>query len=256
MKEKEKTDWDNVAHWYDTYLVGDNTYQSQVICPHILRMIAPKKDHRILDIACGQGYFSRLCGQKGAEIVGIDQSQVLIQKAIEQAGSQERYIIGNVETLDIYKLGLFDTVFSVLALENIKKISAMMQGIQKVLKKDGKVVLVLLHPSFRIPQHSDWGFNTKKSLQYRTVEKYLSEIAIAIDLAPFKGAKDTKKITTTTFHRSLQWYMKTFRAAGFAITSIEEWISHKKSQPGPRQIAEDTARKEIPLFLALELQQR
>lgn len=33
---------------------------------------------------------------------------------------------------------------------------------------------------------------------------------------------------------------------------MEEWISHKKSEKGPRQSAEDTARREFSLFLMLE----
>ena len=41
--------------------------------------------------------------------------------------------------------------------------------------------------------------------------------------------------------------------AGLAITRLEEWISHKKSEEGPRATAEDVARKEIPLFLMLEM---
>jgi ubiquinone/menaquinone biosynthesis C-methylase UbiE len=247
------TDWNNVANWYDNYLVGEDTYQAQVIAPNALRLIAPQKGQRILDLACGQGYFSHMCAEKIGEIVGIDQSSVLIEKAKANAAANELYIVGNAETLDAYKLGEFDTVFSILALENIKKISAVMEGIQQVVKKDGKVIFVLLHPAFRIPQHTDWGFDTKKTVQYRKVEKYLSEINIPIELAPFKGTKETKKVTTITFHRSLQWYMKAFRNAGFAITNIEEWISHKTSQPGPRQHAEDTARKEIPMFMAIEL---
>ncbi len=255
MKNNPKTDWDNVAQWYDNYLIGEDTYQAQVIAPNIVRLIAPKKGQRILDLACGQGYFSKLCAETGAEIIGIDQSSVLVEKAKANATAHELYIVGNVETLDAYKLEQFDTVFSVLALENIKNISAVMEGVRQVLKKDGKAILVLLHPAFRIPQYTDWGFDTKKTAQYRKVEKYLSEINIPIELAPFKGNKETKNVTTTTFHRSLQWYMKSFRNAGFAITNIEEWISHKKSQPGPRQAAEDTARKEIPMFLALELRQ-
>ena len=39
---------------------------------------------------------------------------------------------------------------------------------------------------------------------------------------------------------------------GFAIAKLEEWISHKRSERGPRQSAEDISRKEIPLFLMLE----
>lgn len=245
-----KTDWNNVAQWYDNYLEGDDTYQAAVIAPNLLRLIDPKKGKRILDVACGQGYFARLCAEKGAEVIGVDQSAALIEKAKTQAGEKELYIVGNAETLDAYKLESFDTVFSVLALENIKNIAAVMEGIQQVVRPDGKVVFVLLHPAFRIPQSTDWGFDSKKTVQYRRVEKYLSEITIPIELSPFKGEK---KASTVTFHRSLQWYMKAFRNAGFAITNIEEWNSHKKSQPGPRQAAEDNARKEIPMFLALEL---
>ncbi len=250
-----KTDWDNVAEWYDSYLIGDDTYQAAVIAPNILRLINPQKGMRILDVACGQGYFAHLCAEKGAEVVGLDQSSVLIEKAKTGAKEHELYIEGNAETLDAYKLETFDTVFSVLAFENIKNIAGVMSGIDQVLKDDGCLVIVLLHPAFRIPQHADWGYDAKKSVQYRKVEKYLSEITIPIELKPFKGAQ-TKKVETVTFHRSLQWYMKMFRNAGFAITNIEEWISHKKSEAGPRQHAEDTARKEIPMFLALELKRR
>lgn len=35
-------------------------------------------------------------------------------------------------------------------------------------------------------------------------------------------------------------------------TGLEEWISDKKSQPGPRSESEDKARKESPLFLFIE----
>ena len=65
------------------------------------------------------------------------------------------------------------------------------------------------------------------------------------------GEKDNKSFTYS-FHRPLQLYFKTFAKNGFAVTRLEEWISHKESEPGPRQDAENTARKEIPLFLFLE----
>jgi hypothetical protein len=68
------------------------------------------------------------------------------------------------------------------------------------------------------------------------------------------GQKDLKKkIKTVSFHRSLQYYVKLFSKSGFAITRLEEWISHKQSQMGPRQKAEDVARKEIPMFMCVEV---
>ena len=243
-----KTDWDNVAPWYDEHLEGTDTYQAKVIAPNLLRMLTPKKGEIILDLACGQGYFSRLVSGAGVSVTGVDLSGVLIGKAKEKS-SDIAYIIAPANDTKLKKES-FDKVFTVLAFENIKEVDEVMGEIKRVLKKEGKFFLVMLHPAFRIPQYSDWGFDDKKALQYRRTDKYLSEIKIEIDQTPFKGKS---KIKTVTFHRPLQWYAKVFKKNGFVIAGMEEWISHKKSQAGPRQKAEDMARKEFPMFLALEL---
>ncbi len=242
--------WNTIASWYDEYLQGDDTYQAQVILPNVIRMVAPHNGMRILDLACGQGYFARALAQTGAQVVGIDASEDLLGAADAQShGLKIIYKKGNVEKLDEAH-GVYDAALCVLALENIKNIQAMMGGVADALKSDGRLVLVMLHPAFRIPKHSDWSYSKEHDIQYRKVGKYLSEVSIPIELHPHKGKAS---VTTTTYHRPMQWYMKAFRNAGFAITNMEEWISHKKSQPGPRQAAEDTARKEFPMFMALEL---
>ena len=79
----------------------------------------------------------------------------------------------------------------------------------------------------------------------------MSESRIDVDMTP--GETDIKKKESTiSFHRPLQIYFKSMNKAGFAITRLEEWISHKKSQKGPRANEEDRMRKEIPMFLCLE----
>ncbi len=249
-----KTDWNNVAHWYDTYLKGEDTYQEKVIAPNLLRMLDVQKGESVLDIACGQGYFAHLVAMSGVRVVGVDQSSQLIEKAKAHAGDLEYYITGDAQKLGALDIKPVDVAFTVLALENIKDVNAVFAGAARMLKKNGRMVLVMLHPAFRTPKHSDWGFDSKTGVQYRRVDKYLSEIAIPIELNPYHNTG--KKETTITFHRSLQWYVKALKKQGFVVTNLEEWISHKKSRPGPRQHAEDTARKEFPMFLALELQKR
>ena len=55
-----------------------------------------------------------------------------------------------------------------------------------------------------------------------------------------------------SFHRPLQYYFKMLAKEGFVVRRLEEWISHKESMAGPKKIAEDNARKEIPLFMMIE----
>ena len=45
---------------------------------------------------------------------------------------------------------------------------------------------------------------------------------------------------------------KLFSKNNFAVTRLEEWISHKVSSPGPREKEENRSRKEIPLFMCIE----
>jgi hypothetical protein len=56
---------------------------------------------------------------------------------------------------------------------------------------------------------------------------------------------------TWTFHKPIEQYVKALRNAGLLIDAIEEWPSHKTSTSGPRAAAENVARKEIPMFLAI-----
>ena len=72
------TSWGNVADWYDEVVKGDDSYQKKVILPNILRLVTPRKGLRVLDLACGQGFFSHEMAKAGAEVVGVDISKELI----------------------------------------------------------------------------------------------------------------------------------------------------------------------------------
>ena len=117
-----------------------------------------------------------------------------------------------------------------------------------MLKHKGRFIFVLNHPAFRVLKRTSWGFDESVGMQYRRVDGYLSGAKIAVDMHPGKQG-GTK---TVSYHRSMQDFFKALHGAGFAASRLEEWISHKKSGKGPRQKAEDTARKEIPLFMCIE----
>ena len=132
----------------------------------------------------------------------------------------------------------------------MRNLDGVVANISRMLYPKGRAYIVLNHPAFRIPKQSDWVFDEKTKTQTRVMKKYLSEEEISIDMNP---GSSTNKELTTSFHRPLQVYSKAFHKNGLAISKIEEWISHKKSEAGLRSEAEDRARKEFPLFMCLEL---
>lgn len=250
---KKNTSWGRVAGWYDQLLEENgDTYQEKIIKPNLLRILAPKKGEEILDVGCGQGYFSRELAKAGARVLGVDIGGELIKLAKAKAGPNEKYLVVSAERLLGFVNNRFDAAISVLALQNIKDLQSAISETARVLKPDGRLVLVLNHPSFRIPKVSAWGFDEENSTQYRRIDGYMSEISVAVDMT--QGIKNPKaKKFTYSFHHPLQVFFKAFYKSGLAVSRLEEWVSHKVSDKGPRKAAEDKARKEIPLFMCLEL---
>ncbi|MBP9669302.1 MAG: class I SAM-dependent methyltransferase [Candidatus Pacebacteria bacterium] len=244
----ENTSWGNVADWYRSHVGGDDTYHSKVVAPNLMRMVAPKEGKLILEIGCGEGYFARMFANERALVDGADIAAELIQHAEAQGGGV-RYFTASADKLSFAQDGIYDVVVAVLTLQNMERIEPVMKEVARVLKPEGKFIFVLNHPAFRIPKKTAWGWDAAAKVQYRRADGYLTATKEKIDMTP--GKREQKEYTYS-FHRSLQDYMKGLAAAGFAISRIEEWISHRESEQGPRKEAEDMARKEFPLFLAAE----
>ncbi len=251
--EKKNTSWGKVAGWYNKLLEeGEDTYQEKLIKPNLLRILNLKSGEEILDVGCGQGYFARELGKAGSKVIGVDLGNELIKIAKELAGKNEKYLVMSAENLTGLADKRFDVVICILALQNIKNLQAAVLEMARVLKPGGRMVIVMNHPAFRVPTASSWGFDEQNKVQYRRVDAYMSEISQAVDMT--QGVKDIKKKTFTwSFHHPLQVYFKTFAKAGLCTVRLEEWTSHKVSDKGGRKAAEDKARKEIPLFMCLEL---
>ncbi len=244
---KNNTSWNEVADWYDTLLKEDNTYQSQVILPNTLRLLSIKKGAKILDLACGQGFFAHAFLKEGGDVVGVDISSNLI-KAAQKNVPGVKFFASPAHKLSMIPDNSLDSVAVILALQNILNISEVFNEVHKKLKKGGKFLIVLNHPAFRNPGASSWGFDEQQKKQYRRLDSYMTESKREIDMHP----GSTEKITTVSFHRPLQVWFKTLANAGFQISRLEEWISHKQSEKGKRREAEDIARKEFPLFMCIE----
>jgi len=240
--------WGAVASWYDNHLNETDTYHEKVILPNLLRLIDAKKSDNILDLACGQGYFTRALAGSGATVTGVDIAEELIAIAKKESPAIP-YHVSSAENLSMFKDAMFTKALVSLSIQNIEHIEKVMLEAARVLKNDGELHIVMNHPAFRIPKESSWDYDDKKKVQYRRVDQYLSNSNTAIDMHP--GFTDSPQ--TISFHRPLQYYFKAFTKAGFAVIKLEEWISHKASDSGPRAHAENNARKEIPLFLYMKL---
>lgn len=249
MKRKPSTSWGKSADWYSKLLKNENTYQTKVILPNLLRQLNVRAGERILDLACGEGFFARALARFGATVIGVDLSPELIAIAKKQSIKNIEYKICSANKLNFLNKESVDKAICVLSLQNIEEAQETLKETARVLKRGGEMILILNHPTFRIPEYSSWGWDDATKTAYRRIDRYLSENKVKIFMHP----GDTPVQYTITFHRPLQFYFKAITKSGLSVIGLEEWTTHRKTGPGPRQQAEDKAKKEIPLFLALKI---
>lgn len=246
-----ETSWGVVSDWYDKLLGNEDTFQSKVILPSLLRLMNVQKGEHVLDLACGQGFFSYALASVGAEVTGLDISPELIDLAKKSApagsGLKPTFDVAPADDVRHVADGSMDHVLITLAIQNIENVRGTFAEVHRVLKPDGRFHMVLNHPAFRVPKGSSWEWD-KDGEQYRRVYKYLTESKEKIQMKP--GGDPS--VVTVSFHRPLQYFVKFLGRAGFAVTNMEEWISHRNSDSGPRAEEENRARKEIPMFMYLE----
>lgn len=244
--QKQDTSWEKSSKWYGE-VVGEkgHYFHQTVVIPGVLKLLEIKNGDRLLDVACGQGVLARRLPET-VEYLGVDLAHGLLADAKRMdKNRRHKYVVADV-TKNIPTENKFNKAAIVLALQNIKEPESTIKLLSSKLDKGGKLVIVLNHPCFRIPRQSSWEVDQKNKLQYRRINRYLSQIEIPINMHP----GDRNSPVTWSFHKPIDAYSQMLFENGFLIEKIEEWTSEKKSE-GKMARAENRARDEFPMFMAI-----
>ena len=236
--------WDAVAHWYAGWAGSNGSrYHRTLAVPLLLEMLDPRAGEHIADLGCGHGILAPPIAKKGARFVGVDLSSRLIAEARRNHGGSGRFLVGDVTRLprhaDLPKGG-FDAACFLLSIQDINPLDAAVASAGSLLKPGGRLVIVMLHPCFRVPRQSGWGWDEDRGLKFRRLDSYLTPLAV-----PMQSHGNG---TTRSYHRPLSAYAQALSTTGMALTGIRE-IGDLPAQGEGR--ADRRAAGEFPLFLGL-----
>ncbi len=153
MTTSNKTDaYGRIAKWYDKIFASINTGLYIVG----LKMYPPTDDMAVLDVGCGTGTQLAQYQKSGCQLFGIDMSTAMLDVARTKLGEQAELYLGDAAHMP-YEDNTFDLVLSTLALHEMSPNlrSAILQEIKRVLKKDGRVLVIDFH-SGPIKPFSGW----------------------------------------------------------------------------------------------------
>ena len=112
-----------------------------------IRMFRPSKGMYILDVGCGTGTHLALYQRYGCNLYGIDLSPSMLEVAQTRLGETARLELGDATNMP-YEDNQFDLILSMLSLHEMmqKTRAGVIEEMKRVLKVDGRILLVDFHP--------------------------------------------------------------------------------------------------------------
>jgi 2-polyprenyl-3-methyl-5-hydroxy-6-metoxy-1,4-benzoquinol methylase len=228
--------WDENAEYWDDYMgENSNQFHRELIRPNTEKLLDIKEDQTVLDIACGNGNFSRRLAELGAEVVAFDYSPKMIDRAKVRSKDYlhriDFKVIDATNYDSLIELGgqKFDSAVANMALMDIADVTPLIQALHELLKENGHFVFSITHPCFQTPnmrkvnetEDKNGEIITRKSVQ---ISKYLTpEPYQAIGI---KG----QAVPNFMFHRSLSYYLNLFFRSGFVLDAAEEPSFNKEKE--------------------------
>lgn len=245
-RKPRRKGWDPLADWYHG-MVGENgsKFQQKLAIPAVKELLAPQAKELILDVGCGQGVLAPHIIKAGAVYTGFDLSQKLISRANQRKLKTAEFLIGDASkpNPNVEANGPFDAAVFLLSIQDMQDLESVIVNTTRMLKPESRIVMLMLHPAFRIPRQSGWGFDEKRKLRYRRIDSYLSEMAVP--LKQYSGGQGV----SISHHRPLQNYINTLSEQGFKLDRMLEIpataLGESKDKPTRRAV------EEIPIFLGI-----
>ena len=204
------TDYDPIAEQYKRSKL--QPWRSHVEAFTLLKLIGDPAGKTLIDIACGEGFYTRLMRQRGAaKVTGVDLSEKMIALARASEAQQPlgiEYVVGDGRNLKVpvaYDLAI--AAYLLNYARDRAELDAMCQGVARCLKPGGRFVTVNSNPACDFssaPSYRGYGFETSARGPYRegtpvTWTFYLADATFDIE----------------NYHLSVRTHEEALRAAGF-----------------------------------------
>jgi ubiquinone/menaquinone biosynthesis C-methylase UbiE len=235
------TNYDPIAEQYKRSKL--TPWRTHIECHTLLATIGGVDGKAVLDVACGEGFYTRLLRLRGAApVTGVDLSEGMIDLAQRQEAQSPlgiEYVVGDGRDLRLprpYDLAVAGYLLNYASTR--AELAAMCNGIARALKPGGRFVTVNSNPAidFRTaPSYRAYGFETRLEGDLTegtpiTWTFYLEDGPFSIENYYLPVSAHEEALRAAGF-RTIRWHTARVSRQGEAEHGREFWEPFLKTPP-------------------------
>jgi len=156
--------------------VRESPYNAHLEFPATTSLIPDVEGQRILDAGCGTGVYTEWLLEQGADVVGMDASEAMLDHARDAVGDQATFHQADLgKSLDFAETDAFDGVVSALALGYVEDLRVPFGEFARVLNPGGFLVFSTGHPLDQFPPDDPEMGDDPGDANYFEVERLVKE---------------------------------------------------------------------------------
>jgi 2-polyprenyl-3-methyl-5-hydroxy-6-metoxy-1,4-benzoquinol methylase len=228
--------WNEIAPFWDDKMAEGNAFQRLLIGPVTERLLEVRPGQTVLDIACGNGAFTRRLAALGASVVAFDFSETFIQRARARTHLHSERIEYRVldatdpEQLLTLGTGRFNAAVANMAFMDMAAVEPLLDALPALMAPGARFVFSVLHPCFnsvgssKVAEEEDRAGELVNRLGVK-VTGYIRPVAQ-------RGLGMIGQPTPQLyFHRPLSALLNACFDAGFVLDRLEEPVFTGDGQP-------------------------
>jgi SAM-dependent methyltransferase len=198
--------YDEFADWYEQWIADA---PSRIVAQ--AGLLPAETGDRVLDVACGQGQLSRYLAALGADVVGIDISAAMLDRARAAGPDSITYLHADI-TRDLawWDGQPFEGCTCEMALMDIDDLESALATVAAVLRPGGWFVASIVHPC--LPGTAGGQSSWPPERGYAAEGRWTSP-----DHSP-----DGARVRVGATHRKLSTYLNALRDAGLEAEHFAE----------------------------------
>jgi SAM-dependent methyltransferase len=143
------TNYDEMAATYAEH-AADSAYNAHYDRPAVLELVGGVDGARVLDAGCGPGLYAEELVRRGADVVGVDASEAMVELARARLGDRAQILRADLSEPLPFPDASFDLVVCALVIHHLNDREAFLHELFRVLEAGGHAVVSTQHPT------TDW----------------------------------------------------------------------------------------------------